>query len=138
MSRLKEIWDVEMKKILIVLNVFASISCIALATKYMAAPYLAEVIYKEDYKKLVFACDNVMRDHLIAKNKVNVDKSEESIRQLHSAEVGLLTCDDYDKLRKKMMILGVNEESLAMIGIEVIEEKSNDVRNFVKTHEIRY
>jgi hypothetical protein len=37
-----------------------------------------------------------------------------------------------------MMILGVNEESLAMIGIEAIEEKSNDVRNFVKTHEIRY
>jgi len=25
-----------------------------------------------------------------------------------------------------------------MIGIEAIEEKSNDVRNFVKTHEIRY
>jgi hypothetical protein len=127
-----------MKKIIITLNILASLSCIALATKYIAVPYIAEVVYREDYKKLVFACDNVMRDHLIAKNRVNVDKSEDSIKQLHSAEVGLLTCDDYDKLRKRMMILGVNEENLAMIGIEAIEEKSNDVRNFVKTHEIRY
>ena len=127
-----------MKKIIITLNILASLSCIALVTKYIAVPYIAEVDYREDYKKLVFACDNVMRDHLIAKNRVNVDKSEDSIKQLHSAEVGLLTCDDYDKLRKRMMILGVNEENLAMIGIEAIEEKSNDVRNFVKTHEIRY
>jgi len=127
-----------MKKIIITLNILASLSCIALVTKYIAVPYIAEVVYREDYKKLVFACDNVMRDHLIAKNRFNVDKSEDSIKQLHSAEVGLLTCDDYDKLRKRMMILGVNEESLAMIGIEAIEEKSNDVRNFVKTHEIRY
>jgi len=127
-----------MKKILIVLNILASISCISLATKYIAVPYFAEIAYKEDYKKLVFACDNVMRDHLIAKNRVNVDKSEESIKQLHSAEVGLLTCDDYDKLRKKMLVFGINEENLSMIGIEAIEEKSNDVRNFVRTHEIRY
>jgi len=127
-----------MKKIIITLNILASLSCIALVTKYIAVPYIAEVVYREDYKKLVFACDNVMRDHLIAKNRVNVDKSEDSIKQLHSAEVGLLTCDDYDKLRKRMMILGVNEENLAMLGIEAIEEKSNDVRNFVKTHEIRY
>jgi hypothetical protein len=127
-----------MKKILIVLNILASVSCIGLATKYIAVPYFAEIVYKEDYKKLVFACDNVMRDHLIAKNRVNVDKSEESIKQLHSAEVGLLTCDDYDKLRKKMMVFGINEENLSMIGIEAIEEKSNDVRNFVRTHEIRY
>lgn len=127
-----------MKRILISLNIIASICCIALAAKYIAVPLLAEVIYKDDYKKLVFACDNVMRDHLIAKNRVNVEKSEDSIKQLHSAEVGLLTCDDYDKLRKKMMILGLNEESLALIGIEAIEEKSNDVRNFVKIHEIKY
>lgn len=127
-----------MKRILIPLNIIASICCIALAAKYIAVPLLAEIIYKDDYKKLVFACDNVMRDHLIAKNRVNVEKSEDSIKQLHSAEVGLLTCDDYDKLRKKMMILGLNEESLALIGIEAIEEKSNDVRNFVKIHEIKY
>ena len=127
-----------MKKPLIILNIIASICCIALAAKYIAVPFFAEIIYKDDYKNLVFACDNVMRDHLIAKNRVNVEKSEDSIKQLHSAEVGLLTCDDYDKLRKKMMIMGLNEENLALIGIEAIEEKSNDVRNFVKIHEIKY
>jgi hypothetical protein len=127
-----------MKKLLISLNILATLSCIGLATKFIVMPLIAEFLYKEQYKTLVFACDNVMRDHFIAKNRVAIEKTEESIKQLHAAEVGLLTCNDYDKLRKKMMIMGLNEESLALIGIEAIEEKSNDVRNFVKTHEFKY
>ena len=87
----------------------------------------------DDYKKLVFQCDNVMRDHLIAKNRVIYEKSESSIDKLHSAEVGLLTCHDYDKLRKKLQMWGVTEAELSMIGLESIEEKAEDVRRFVDT-----
>ena len=125
-------------KYLIALNVLASVSCIALALKYIAVPYAASNIYKEKYKELVFACDNVMRDHLIAKNKVVNEKSEQSIKQLKAAELGLLTCDDYDKLRKQMIDLGVSEGRLSMYGLEAIEEKSEDVRTFVRTHEFKY
>lgn len=125
-------------KYLIALNVLASIACISLALKYIAAPYAVSGIYKERYKELVFACDNVMRDHLIAKNKVVNEKSEQSIRQLKAAELGLLTCDDYDRLRKKMIDLGVSEGRLSMYGLEAIEEKSEDVRTFVRTHEFKY
>ncbi len=127
-----------MNKFLISLNVIASIACIGLATKFIALPFIGSQIYKEDYKTLVFQCDNVMQNHLIAKNKVNVDKSDESIRQLHAAEIGLLSCNDYDTMRKKLISWGLTENDLAQIGLEAIEEKANDVRTFVKTHEIKY
>lgn len=127
-----------MKKLLITLNVIASISCIGLATKFIALPFIGTQIYKEDYKTLVFQCDNVMQNHLIAKNKVNVDKSDESVKQLHAAEIGLLTCNDYDTMRKKLISWGLTENDLAQIGLEAIEEKASDVRTFVKTHEIKY
>ena len=127
-----------MNKVLITLNVIASISCIGLATKFIALPFIGTQIYKEDYKALVFECDNVMQNHLIAKNKVNVDKSDESVKQLHAAEIGLLTCNDYDSMRKKLISWGLTENDLAQIGLEAIEEKAKDVRTFVKTHEIKY
>lgn len=125
-------------KYLIVLNILASFACISLALKYIVVPYAATNFYKEKYKELVFACDNVMRDHLIAKNRVVNEKSEKSIKQLKAAELGLLTCDDYDKLRKKMIVLGVSEGRLSMYGLEAIEEKAEDVRTFVRTHEFKY
>ena len=125
-------------KYLIVLYILASIACISLALKYIVVPYAATNFYKEKYKELVFACDNVMRDHLIAKNRVVNEKSEKSIKQLKAAELGLLTCDDYDKLRKKMIVLGVSEGRLSMYGLEAIEEKAEDVRTFVRTHEFKY
>ena len=126
------------EKYLIALNIVASVACISLAFKYVALPFAAANIYKEQYKELVFGCDNVMRDHLIAKNKVINDKTEDSIKQLKAAEVGLMTCDDYDRLRKRMVDLGVSEGKLSMFGLEAIEEKAEDVRTFVRTHEFKY
>ena len=125
-------------KFIIIINILASLSCISLAAKYIAMPLYAKEIFGEEYKKLVFQCDNVMRDHLIAKHRVINEKSEISVKQLHSAEVGLLTCHDYDKLRKRLQMWGVSESELSMIGLESIEEKADDVRKFVDTHEIRY
>ncbi len=127
-----------MNKFLISLNIIGSIACIGLATKFIALPFIGTKIYKEDYKTLMFLCDNVMQNHLIAKNKVNVDKSNESIKQLQAAEVGLLSCNDYDTMRKKLISWGLTENDLSQIGIEALEEKASDVRTFVRTHEIKY
>ena len=70
-------------------------------SKSFCRPHIATLIWKEDYKKMVFVCDNVMRDHLVAKNKVIVETNEENIEQLKSSEIGLISCHKYDKLRKK-------------------------------------
>ncbi len=128
----------QIRLILVVVNIVASLSCIALFFKFMAIPIYAKHAYAEEYKNLVFQCDNVMRDHLIAKNRVNFEKSEDAIKNLHSAEIGLLTCNDYDKLRKRMIVFGVTEAELSLLGLEAIEDKSGDVRGYVRTHEFKY
>ncbi len=123
---------------LVVLNILAAISVIGVAAKYVAVPMIAKYVYKERYKEVMFQCDEVMRNHFIAKNKVLTAPSANSIRELRAAEVSLLSCHDYDKLRKRLQTLGLSDAELASLGIEAIEEKAKDVRHFVETHEIRY
>ncbi len=127
-----------MFKFIIGVNLVAAFACIALAIKFILMPYVAVLAYKDKYQELMFQCDNVMQNHLIAKNKVNVEKSDESVKQLHAAEVGLLTCNDYDSMRKKLLTYGLTDNDLSQIGLEALEEKAEDVRTFVRTHEIRY
>ena len=124
--------------ILVVLNILAATSVISIAAKFVAAPMIAKHVYREQYKDLVFECDEAMRDHFIAKTKARADPSRESVKELGAAEVSLLSCHDYDKLRKRLQTLGLSEAELASLGIEAIEEKAKDVRHFVETHEIRY
>lgn len=86
----------------------------------------------------MFKCDQVMREHYIAKAAVEVQPSEGAIRNLEAAELGLLDCHSYDKLRKKLIAWGVTENDLSQIGLEALEEKKYELRNFVEIHEIRY
>lgn len=126
------------KKIIIFLNVLASISCLVLGLKYVALPFSAKHFYADDYKEKMFKCDYAMKEHLIAKNRVIHEKSLGSVERLKLAELGLVDCHSYDLLRKKMLSLGVSESDLSLLGLEIIEAKSEDVRSFVKTHEFKY
>src|SRR3989442_6066683 len=123
---------------LVILNVAAAFSVIVVATKLVFVPVIAKQIYRDRYKNLVFQCDEVMRSHFIAKSNAVRVPSEQSISELRAAEVSLLSCHDYDKLRKRLQTLGLSEGELASLGIEAIEEKARDIRTFVETHEIRY
>ena len=127
-----------MKKFLIMVNLIATLSCIGLGVKFLLMPIIAKSVFKEEYKVLMFKCDNVMRDHLIAKNRVIYEKSEMALQQLKSAEMGLMSCHDYDKLRKRMKIWGVTDNELAFMGLEAIEENSKDLMKHVEIHEIKY
>ena len=124
--------------VLLTLNILALVVVFFYAAKELVIPEAAEWFYKNDYKELVFKCDSAMRDHFIAKNQVLHTPSDEAIKNLHAAEVGLLTCHDYDVLRKRLIGYGLNENDLSKIGLEAIEERAKDVRAFVETHEIRY
>ncbi len=125
-------------KLLMVLNLMAVAIIFLYAVKEWAVPLGAEALYRDRYKELIFQCDDVMRDHFIMKNQVLVAPSSEAFARLRAADVGLLTCHDYDVLRKKLIMLGLSENRLAQIGLEAIEERAKDVRTFVETHEIRY
>ena len=119
-------------------NVLALVILFAFAAERYLAPNVAEAVYSEEYKQLVFQCDQVMRDHFIAKQMVLASTTEETIRNLESAELGLIACHRYDRVRKQMIRWGLSENDLARIGLDAIEQHAKDIRHFVEIHEIRY
>ncbi len=127
-----------MKRLLIAANLLAALVVIVWGADRYIAPMIAVTVYGDEYKEMMFQCDHVMREHFIAKQLVLATPTEETIRNLEAAEIGLTTCHDYDKLRKKMIGWGVNENELASLGLEAIENRATDIRTFVEIHEIRY
>ena len=121
-----------------IVNVIAVLLVFAYGITEYLVPPIVLASHKEDYQSLMFQCDHVMREHFIAKQQVLVEPSEMAVKNLDASEVSLLTCHDYDKLRKKILSFGVSEPQLSMVGLELMEEKMTDVRRFVETHEIRY
>jgi len=51
-----------------------------------------------------------------------------------SGDVGMLVCHDYDKLRKRLLIHGMSEDQLALLGLEVLEVEQITVRQMVDAH----
>ena len=99
--------------------------------------YIVIKIYGEDYKDLVYQCDYVMKDHYLAKSKVMLEPNEESLKNLEQAEYSLIHCHEYDKFRKKLLSLGLDEIDLSYLGLEIIEEKQIDINEIVDIHEIK-
>jgi hypothetical protein len=119
-------------------NVIAVILVFVYGLIEYVVPQVALKLNKEDYQSLMFQCDHVMREHFIAKQLVVVNPSDKTIKNLEASEVGLLSCHEYDKLRKELLSYGASEVQLSMIGLEVMEKKAKDVQRFVEIHEIRY
>ena len=103
-------------------------------------PYrkLLKSIYLTDYGEHVFLCDNAMRQHFISKSRLVSEPNKANVNSLHNAEVGLLDCHEYDKFRKSLISLGLNENDLSEMGLKAIERSRTDLSTLVKQHEIRY
>jgi hypothetical protein len=123
---------------LFVLNIIALLVIFALGFKEFAQPPIVRAIYRKQYEELMFKCDNVMREHLIAKNRMLNEASGDSVKVLNSAEVGLIECHDYDVMRKRLISLGLTDNDLSLMGLEALEERGADVETFVKIHEFKY
>ena len=127
-----------MKKLGRIANVLAVALVFVYGVMEYVVPQVALKLNKDNYQSLMFQCDHVMREHFIAKQLVVVSPSDKAIKNLEASEVGLLSCHEYDKLRKQLLSYGASEMQLSMIGLEVMEEKAKDVKRFVEIHEIRY
>lgn len=95
-------------------------------------------IYDKEFSRLTEQCDQAMRTHLLAKNSLDIQPSTENVSFLKSAELGLLTCQDYDFLRKKLIRLGVDENTLSEMTLKYIENHASDLQLVIKTHEFSY
>ena len=104
----------------------------------VAMPAVASGLWAEDYKDLMYECDNAMREHFIAKKAVELTPSAASVELLNAAELSLMSCHDYDKLRKRLISWGLDANALSLIGLEAIEEKAYELQHFVQIHEFRY
>lgn len=79
-----------------------------------------------------------MREHFIAKGRVVSEPDDKEFAALLNAEVALIDCHEYDKFRKMLLRIGLNENDLAAMGLLAIEDKSSDIQKLVQEHEIRY
>ncbi|MEX5562592.1 TIGR03982 family His-Xaa-Ser system protein [Pseudophaeobacter sp. 1A16562] len=95
-------------------------------------------VAQTSYQEVTYRCDRSMRAHLIAKQKVEAAPSEETVRALEASEIGLIDCQDYDLLRKRLQLFGLDENALGFMALKAIEAKAIDLQDVIEIHEIRY
>ena len=95
-------------------------------------PVVAAWYFEDEFSKLALACDQAMHDEAVLRNSpagVSIDQNLEI-----SGMVELAVCHQYDVLRKQMLISGVSEEQLALIGLEGLENEQIPVSRMVAPH----
>ncbi|MEO8488581.1 TIGR03982 family His-Xaa-Ser system protein [Pseudomonas sp.] len=95
-------------------------------------PLVAEYIHGDEYKRLALECDLAMHEEAALRELTGNDPQTERLRL--SADVGMIVCHDYDMLRKKLLIQGLSEDRLAMLGLEVLEVEQITVQQMVDAH----
>ena len=99
---------------------------------------LIKMVYQNDYQKLMYRCDEAMRNHFISKARSANNPNDKNAEDLNASEVALIDCHDYDVLRKKLLTFNLTELDLSTMGLEAIEKESYDLQKIVRIHEIRY
>lgn len=95
-------------------------------------------VFRTSFYQLTKDCDEAMRMHLLAKNRLELEPSRQAVQQLRSAELGLLACQDYDLMRKRLIRWGLDDNALSELTLEFAESRSTELRLVVETHEFRY
>ena len=112
--------------------IITAVGVIIIIGQEYVRPWIAVNIYTDTYKSLTFNCDMAMHEEAALRQQEN--NSDQKKALLLSADVGMLICHDYDKLRKKMLIHGVSEDKLAMLGLEILEHEQITVQQMVDAH----
>lgn len=91
-----------------------------------------------EFGELTYRCDHAMRSQMIAKQKLVTHPSEDAVRDEEAMEVGLLACQDYDLMRKRLIRWGLTENELSEMSLRAVEERADTLQDVVRIHEIRY
>lgn len=95
-------------------------------------------VYQAEYGEMTRLCDQAMKTHFIAKQKLAFVPSEAGVRSLEAAEIGLIDCQDYDMMRKRLITFGLDENDLSAISLKSIEAQADALGKVIETHEIKY
>lgn len=99
-------------------------------------PWAMWRMHAEEYRRLVVDCDQAMHDEVVLRDALQIQgASDEAARLLNiSGAVSLTVCHEYDKLRKQLLIAGVSEHRLALLGLEGLEVERVPVSRMVEPH----
>lgn len=101
--------------------------CLLWIGKVLLLPSVAYLYYKDDFIELSSRCGTAMDETwFLAQQKDGLLNK--------TGDVHLMVCHDYDKLRKKLLILGVSESVLAYLGLEALELQQKSVSDIVEPH----
>lgn len=111
-----------------------AVCLLVIVTMEYVRPFIADRYYRDEYRKLAAGCDSAMHDE--APLRKGTAGSAKDPALAISAAVGLAVCHEYDKLRKRMLILGVSEEQLALHGLEALEIEQIPLDRMVEPHQM--
>lgn len=123
------------------LGAFAAGLLVGVVAAYAAKPLYQcalEALVQDEFYRLTEECDSAMRVHLVAKNRLDLDPSASNVSTLRSAELGLLSCQDYDLMRKRLIRFGLDDNALSRMTLNFAEARATDLKLVVQTHEFRY
>ncbi len=95
-------------------------------------PLVTYQIYQDQFMRLSIECDQAMHNEMAIRD-LSIRHAVPN-KLVTSAAVELAVCHQYDKLRKKMLILGVSEERLSLLGLEALESERIPVSRMVEPH----
>ena len=97
-------------------------------------PLCAGYYFADDFKQLALECDLAMHDEAALRSGTPGARKAPMLTE--SAEVGLIACHDYDKLRKRMLALGVSPDKLSLYSIEALENEKIPVSRMIEAHKM--
>lgn len=105
-----------------------SIASLTVIFKFLLLPICAWFAFKNDYMELSIECASAMETEWEMR-KTGIDDASNTIQ--------LISCHEYDKLRKTMLIMGLSEESLSFLGLEALELHQRPSNEYVELHKFR-
>jgi hypothetical protein len=124
--------DHTLKRAVGIAQLVIAVSLLIVVFMEYVRPFLTEAYFRDDYMRLAGDCDQAMHDEA-ALRPGTAGATRDPALSL-SADVALAVCHDYDMLRKWLLAAGVSEETLALRGVEAIENERIPLTRMVAPH----
>ena len=97
--------------------------------KEVVYPGITAAIYSNEYIKLVGQCDEAMESDWYNRQNDLTNEAD---------NIQLLSCHEYDKLRKTLLMSGLPKEYISWLGLKSLEIHQRPASEFVEHHKFEY
>lgn len=97
--------------------------------KEVLFPVAAAALYSREYMRLTVECDTAMEASWYYRQEDGIPVESETIQ--------LLSCHEYDKTRKLLLMSGLPESYLSWLGLKSLELYQRPPEEFVEQHRFR-